>query len=576
MDRWHSLPAEVYALVEHTPATVLLETSKPGAQPCVSRLFIAPLSVIEARKPADLPDLFAQIEDATRSGYFAAGLFSYECGQVFEPKVAREPGSADCLLAWIGIYERSYCFDHAAGTFLDGEPPGMANATVSQPVVTSARSGLEAGPIQVTPTITENEYADRIHDIHEWIRAGDVYQINFAFPLEMRISEPLAELYARLRDRQPVEYGAFVHCDAGHHILCFSPELFFHVEKRGASRYILAKPMKGTARRGRTTAEDAQVADWLRNDLKNRSENVMIVDLIRNDLGRLCEFGSVQVESLFEVERFPTLWQMTSTVSGELRSSVGFHEIFRALFPCGSITGAPKIRAMQLIAEKEGTQRGSYAGALGYFSYDGNLDSCITLRTALVKNGQVHIQAGAGVVADSVPAARARVQQHAGHRAQEPVYRLGIPADRFDRSIRHRCSASGYRPIRRGGERLRRVEQLHLRVEHRSFAPWGLRCAVRFRWGRRNHIQDRPAPWSLRVPGPARGARTEFTGRAGPKSRGRRCGPGPVRSRKSGRERDSHTGRVRRSKPGGYLCDHKEAGGERHQDGKHRVPVPDL
>jgi para-aminobenzoate synthetase / 4-amino-4-deoxychorismate lyase len=400
MSRWHSLPAEVYALVEQTPATVLLETSKSSAQPSLSRLFIAPLRVIEARESGDLPDLFAQIEAATRSGHFAAGFFAYECGQVFEPKVAREPGDADRLLAWIGIYERSYCFDHAAGAFIDGDPPGLANATIPQPLVTSARSGLNAGPIGVTPTLTENEYADRIHDIHEWIRAGDVYQINFTFPLEMSIGEHAAGLYARLRGRQPVEYGAFLHCYAGRHILCFSPELFFHVEQRGASRYILAKPMKGTARRGRTAAEDAQVAEWLRNDGKNRSENVMIVDLIRNDLGRLCEFGSVHVQSLFEVERFPTLWQMTSTVTGELRSGVGFHEIFRALFPCGSITGAPKIRAMQLLAQIEKEPRGVYTGSIGYFSRERTVFN-VAIRVLELNGEKAKMGVGGGIVIDS-------------------------------------------------------------------------------------------------------------------------------------------------------------------------------
>ena len=126
--------------------------------------------------------------------------------------------------------------------------------------------------------------------------------------------------------------------------------------------------MKGTAPRGRTTAEDRQIAEWLRNDAKNRSENVMIVDLLRNDLGRLCAYGSVRAENLFAVERYPSLWQMTSTVTGELRPEVGYEEIFRALFPCGSITGAPKVRAMQLLAQIEDEPRGIYTGAIGFFS----------------------------------------------------------------------------------------------------------------------------------------------------------------------------------------------------------------
>jgi para-aminobenzoate synthetase/4-amino-4-deoxychorismate lyase len=148
-------------------------------------------------------------------------------------------------------------------------------------------------------------------------------QLNFTFPLRARVTERPAALYERLRLRQPVEYGAFVHCESGRHILSFSPELFFRIDPQGEGRRITARPMKGTAPRGRTTAEDRDVAKWLRNDVKNRSENVMIVDLIRNDLGRLCNYGTVRVENLFEVERYPSLWQMTSSVRGELRPGDG-------------------------------------------------------------------------------------------------------------------------------------------------------------------------------------------------------------------------------------------------------------
>ncbi len=303
--------------MEQTPATVLLETSKPGSD-SVSRLFIDPLRVLEARESADLPALFAQIEDATAKGYFAAGSFAYECGQYFEPKVAARAGTAQGSpsypLAWLGIYERCYRFDHDSGVFVDGDPSGLTELRNQDPAPQSS----EPAPLEIIPGLSEGEFGERIQQIHEWIRAGDVYQLNFTFPLRMRITERPAVLYARLRRRQPVEYGAFLHCQAGRHILSFSPELFFRVEREGTSRLITAQPMKGTARRGRTTAEDRQIAEWLHNDIKNRSENVMIVDLIRNDLGRLCNYGSVRVESLFDVESYATLWQMTSTVTGTL------------------------------------------------------------------------------------------------------------------------------------------------------------------------------------------------------------------------------------------------------------------
>ncbi len=208
-------------------------------------------------------------------------------------------------------------------------------------------------------------------------------------------------MYAHLRARQPVDYGAFLHWQAGRHILSYSPELFFRVDwEAPAARRIVTRPMKGTAPRGRTTREDREIAAWLANDPKNRAENVMIVDLERNDLGRVAQLGSVRAEKLFAVERLPTLWQMTSTVSAELRPEVGFHDIFRALFPCGSITGAPKVRAMQLIAELEDGPRGVYTGAIGFFSPRQTVFN-VAIRTLELDGGQGTMGAGGGIVIDS-------------------------------------------------------------------------------------------------------------------------------------------------------------------------------
>ncbi len=181
----------------------------------------------------------------------------------------------------------------------------------------------------------------------------------------------------------------------------------FACEQEGGKRRITTQPMKGTARRGRTTAEDREIADRLASDPKNCAENVMIVDLIRNDLGRICAFGSVRVEKLFDVERYPTLWQMTSTVTGELRPDIGYEEIFRALFPCGSITGAPKIRAMQLIAQIEDSPRGIYTGAIGFFSQEQTVFN-VAIRTLVLENGKASMGVGGGIVIDSEPSAEFR------------------------------------------------------------------------------------------------------------------------------------------------------------------------
>ncbi|MGH9599588.1 MAG: aminodeoxychorismate synthase component I [Terracidiphilus sp.] len=412
MNRWHSLPAEVYSLVEQTPAAVLLETAKPaGPIPpvaphadCVSRLFIAPSRVCVALEPADIPSLFGDIERAVAAGLFAAGFFAYECGQCFEPKAAMRASRDGQPLAWFGIYERCWLFDHLTGRFTDGEPPELAQfrgaGRSARPDASSQASARIEAQIETEFSLTETGYAARIDAIHEWIRAGDIYQLNLTAPFRVRAPGSSAVLYAHLRGRQPVEYGAFLHWQPGRRILSFSPELFFRIDGESACRRITSRPMKGTAPRGRTTREDRESAERLRSDPKNRAENLMIVDLVRNDLGRLCSFGSVRVENLFAVECYPTVWQMTSTVSGELRSNARFEQIFRALFPCGSITGAPKVRAMQLAARVEDGPRGVYTGAIGFFSAERTVFS-VAIRTLELNGDSGAMGVGSGIVIDS-------------------------------------------------------------------------------------------------------------------------------------------------------------------------------
>ncbi|MFP5208396.1 MAG: aminodeoxychorismate synthase component I [Acidobacteriota bacterium] len=403
MNRWYLVPADIYTLVEQTPATVLLESAKGGAdaeREPYTRLFLAPRRICAAHELAELPGLFEEIERAVGEGLTVAGFFRYECGQCFEPAAGLRPGLAGQPLAWFGIYDRVFLFDHRTGQFTGGEPPGLD----------ALRRGADAAAgqaIEAEFALTEEEYAARIVTIQEWIRAGDVYQLNFTAPIRVHTTADTAILYARLRARQPADFGAFLHWAAGGHILSFSPELFFRVDEAGERRRIITRPMKGTARRGRTTLEDRQQAEWLRNDPKNRAENVMIVDLLRNDLGRLAEFGSVRVEDLFAVERHPTLWQMTSTVTADLRGGIRFQDIFRALFPCGSVTGAPKVRAMQLLAQIEDEPRGVYTGAIGYFSPQQTVFN-VAIRTLELEGSRGRMGVGSGIVIDSDPAAEFR------------------------------------------------------------------------------------------------------------------------------------------------------------------------
>ena len=417
----HSLPAAVYALVDRTPGAVLLQgggrQSGKNEEPW-TRLFTAPLRVCAAHEPAAVPALFAEIERAVAAGQCAAGFFTYECGMAFESKAAMRPPRAGMPLAWFGIYDRAYVLDRERGEFVEEagnweQGTGNCNrdSTASNPIPCSPFPPSLAAEF----TLLESDYTRRIAAIHEFIRAGDVYQLNFTAPLRVQAPGSAAALYATLRARQPAEYGAFLHWQQDRRILSFSPELFFRIDHDrptpGYGRRITARPMKGTAPRGRTTREDAAIAEWLQNDPKNRSENLMIVDLIRNDLGRVARFGTVHAEELFAVERLPTLWQMTSTVTAELRPDAGFEQIFRALFPCGSITGAPKVRAMQLIGELEDGPRGVYTGAIGFFSPRQTVFN-VAIRT-LELEGELDAQRGtlgigSGIVIDSDAASEYR------------------------------------------------------------------------------------------------------------------------------------------------------------------------
>ena len=247
-----------------------------------------------------------------------------------------------------------------------------------------------AGVGGIHPGLSENEHAAAVDRIKQLISDGDCYQVNLTFPTDFSwFGSPLA-LYARLRAHQPVRYGGFVG-DASEAIVSLSPELFL---ERQAGR-LVTRPMKGTAAR-------SQSPEVLRSSPKDRAENLMIVDLLRNDLGRIAESGSVKVDRLFDIEDYPTVWQMVSEISAQV-GRLGLPEILAALFPCGSITGAPKIRAMQIISELEKAPRGLYTGALGWLAPNGDFRLNVAIRTLeLERNGRGKFGVGGGIVADSM------------------------------------------------------------------------------------------------------------------------------------------------------------------------------
>jgi para-aminobenzoate synthetase/4-amino-4-deoxychorismate lyase len=246
--------------------------------------------------------------------------------------------------------------------------------------------------------VGRDEYDRAVARIQELIAAGDTYQVNYSFPLSTPFSGDAYELYRNLCLAQGAPYSAYL--DLGRFkVLCLSPELFF--ERRG--NHVITKPMKGTVKRGRWLAEDLKLAQWLRESAKDRAENVMIVDLLRNDLGKVAVPGSVSVSSLFDVERFETVWQMTSTVEATLKEGTTLVDLMTALFPCGSVTGAPKIRTMQIIRELERFPRGAYTGAIGFLKPGGDCIFNVAIRTVVVdtETNTATFGVGGGVTIDS-------------------------------------------------------------------------------------------------------------------------------------------------------------------------------
>ena len=267
-----------------------------------------------------------------------------------------------------------------------------------------ARAGREPGGLSVpVPGWSAQTYGAAFDQVAAYIAAGDCYQVNLTMAMTAQASGTALGLFGALRRRQPVRHGAFVDLGVGPVILSRSPELFFRL---GADGTIETRPMKGTAPRDRDPARDAALKAALRASLKDRAENLMIVDLLRNDLSRLCAPGSVRVPELYRVETYETLHQMVSRVVGRLRPGVELAALFAALFPCGSITGAPKIRAMEIIRDLEPAPRGVYCGAIGWIAPDGAAEFNVAIRTlSLFDGGRVELNVGGGVVHDSTAVA---------------------------------------------------------------------------------------------------------------------------------------------------------------------------
>jgi len=356
--------------------SVRLDNLTPEAP--TSLEFAGPLGVVSATDPADVVGVLEEVEQAAAGGLWAAGFLSYEAAPEFDPAFRVRPPDGGvagrCPLAWFAIFaERRFV------------PTPRAEGTYA------------LDPWE--PTVTAADYAAAVADIRERIAAGDTYQVNYSLRLRSRLTGDPRSFYADLARAQRGAWSAYV--DTGPLVVASaSPELFFAME----GDHLTSRPMKGTAPRGRWAAEDRDQADRLARSAKERAENLMIVDLIRNDMGRVASVGSVAVPALFEAEQYDTLWQMTSTVECRLREGMRLADVFAALFPCGSVTGAPKVSTMEIIAGLETSPRGPYCGAIGYLAPGGRRAAFnVAIRTAVIDtaSGEAEYGTGGGVTWDS-------------------------------------------------------------------------------------------------------------------------------------------------------------------------------
>ena len=330
--------------------------------------FSEPLEILQT---ACLDEVIPLLERAVKADCYVAGWLSYEVAGAFDEALKTGPAGTVPLMA-IGLFksvERLAILPEAVGE--------------------GSLSGLVA-------SVDERAFESAIHSIKEQIAAGATYQVNYSYRLEGEFMGNAYGFFRSLVTGQNAAYAAYVELD-NWAVCSASPELFFRL-KEGV---LESRPMKGTARRGRTPMEDEALADGLRHSEKNRAENIMIVDMIRNDLGRVAETGSVKTVETFALERYPTVWQMTSTVRGVVKGSV--LDIFRALFPCASITGAPKVKTMELIESLETEPRGVYTGSVGYWGPNGDGQFNVAIRTAVIDmmHGRLTYGVGGGIVWDS-------------------------------------------------------------------------------------------------------------------------------------------------------------------------------
>ncbi|WP_049536989.1 aminodeoxychorismate synthase component I [Streptococcus pseudopneumoniae] len=335
--------------------------------------FTQPIKELKTRDLAEVADLLAQVESYQEQGYYVVGYVSYEAAPAFEEKLAvhKAPLLGEYLL-YFTVHDR-----------VETSPIPLTYEEVDLPSKWQEVTSAE-------------DYEKSISQIHHHLRQGDTYQVNYTVQLKQDLSANPFAIYNRMVVEQEAGYNAYVEHDEMA-VISMSPELFFEQN----DRELTTRPMKGTTKRGLTDDDDLKEAAWLEQDPKNRSENMMIVDLLRNDMNRISEVGSEHVECLCQVEQYSTVWQMTSTIKSQLREYVDLVAIFQSLFPCGSITGAPKIATMEIIKDLEPQPRGVYCGTIGILLPNGRRIFNVAIRTIQLHKGQAIYGVGGGITWDS-------------------------------------------------------------------------------------------------------------------------------------------------------------------------------
>ena len=360
--------SDAQILVEHGP-----DGDATGSAPV---LFKDAREVILVREAGDFAPALARAEALRREGFWLAGYIAYEAGYLSEQRLIPLLPEGHGPLLQLGVFDGP----EDAAPLLAEMADAAAGTLISEP----------------EPLVAQNEYNRAMASVLAYIAAGDCYQVNLTFPLRARLlSGSAAGLYGRLRRSGPVGHGAFVDLGQGPVVVSRSPELFFRLDAQGK---ITTRPMKGTRPRDADPVRDAALAADLQASPKDRAENLMIVDLLRNDISRLSETGSVKTPALYAIEHYATVHQMVSQVEGQLSAPASLPDLITALFPCGSVTGAPKIRAMQIIRELEAHPRGVYCGAIGWMAPDGSADFSVAIRTLSLEGDEIVMNVGGGVV----------------------------------------------------------------------------------------------------------------------------------------------------------------------------------